>query len=440
MKPSGRPQVRLKDTEIGPLPENWEVIRIGKAGDVLGGRQRSPNRVGEPCKYLRVANVFDGLIDTSKVFEMPFTEEERKRFLLKPGDILLNEGQSRELVGRSAIYSGEPPECCFQNTLIRFRPGPSILTDFAQAVFQRYVATGRFSRLATQTTAVAHLGAGNLAAVLIPRPPTSEQSAIASVLSNTDGLIASLDALIEKKRAVMQGTMQLLLSEYARLPGFRRRWESKTLGEVFTLQNGFNFPSSAYGSGMPLANVLEAINFTHLHASNLQERVAVNEQQAERYSVRRGDVLFNRTSETEADIALASVYVDDAPAVFGGFVIRGRPISDDLDMVYSGYALRAQRVRRQLVRLGQGGIRTNIGQADLSETEIHVPPIAEQQAIASMLSDLDEEIASMQERRDKVRGIKQGMMQSLLTGRVRLFEPAGGASISPGLSAARAGS
>src|SRR5206468_3471758 len=97
-----------KNTEVGVIPEEWDVTSIGEAGQVLGGRQRSPHATGELCKYLRVANVFDGYLDTIDVFEMPFTAKERERYLLKNGDILLNEGQSLELVGRSAIYRGEP--------------------------------------------------------------------------------------------------------------------------------------------------------------------------------------------------------------------------------------------------------------------------------------------------------------------------------------------
>lgn len=97
-----------KQSDIGIIPADWNVIPIGVAGNVLGGRQRSPHCVGELCKYLRVANVFDGRIDADDVLEMAFTTPERDRFLLRVGDILLNEGQSIELVGRSAIYRGIP--------------------------------------------------------------------------------------------------------------------------------------------------------------------------------------------------------------------------------------------------------------------------------------------------------------------------------------------
>src|SRR5262252_1893065 len=228
----------FKQTEVGMIPEDWEVVPIGKAGQVLGGRQRSPHYVGELCKYLRVANVFDGFIDTDDVLEMPFSVAEKERFLLKDGDILLNEGQSIELVGRSAIYRGTPEDCCFQNTLVRFRAGPSVCPEFAQLVFQQYLRTGVFASIALQTTSIAHLGAGRLAALKMPLPTKAEQEAIAKVLSDADALIESLEQLSAKKHQIKQGAMQELLTGQRCLPGFDGVWEVKRLEELAEIRSG----------------------------------------------------------------------------------------------------------------------------------------------------------------------------------------------------------
>ena len=106
--------------------------------------------------------------------------------------------------------------------------------------------------------------------------------------------------------------------------------------------------------------------------------------------------------------------------VFGGFVIRGRPKAQRLDALYAGYGLRAPEVRQQLVARGQGAIRSNVGQAELSAVEVRLPCVREQQAIAAVLSDLDTELTALEARREKTRQLKQGMMQALLTGRIRL--------------------
>jgi type I restriction enzyme S subunit len=113
-------------------------IKARDAGQILMGRQLSPKyKTGKNTKkYLRVANVFDGFIDTSDVNEMDFNESEFATFRLQSGDVLLNEGQSRELVGRSAIFRDDIPDCCFQNTLIRFRPNTEVMSEFAHYYFQ----------------------------------------------------------------------------------------------------------------------------------------------------------------------------------------------------------------------------------------------------------------------------------------------------------------
>jgi type I restriction enzyme S subunit len=123
-------------------------------------------------------NVFEDRIDTGDIMEMDFSPEDFERYRLEPGDILLNEGQSRELVGRSAIYQGEIPGSCFTNTLIRFRPDTPIESDYPQIVFLGYLKTGRFQQLASLTVNIAHLGAGRFAGMEFPLPHLKEQAEI----------------------------------------------------------------------------------------------------------------------------------------------------------------------------------------------------------------------------------------------------------------------
>jgi type I restriction enzyme S subunit len=128
--------------------------------------------------YLRVANVYEDRIDTSDVLEMNFDPKEFERYQLLPGDILLNEGQSRELVGRPAIYRGEIPGACFQNTLVRFRAGPALTPEFSLLVFRNYLHSGRFQQIAKWTTSIAHLGVERFAQIEFPVPPLAEQQRI----------------------------------------------------------------------------------------------------------------------------------------------------------------------------------------------------------------------------------------------------------------------
>jgi type I restriction enzyme S subunit len=183
------------------FPSRWTVQRASEAGGVQLGQQRHPKfRQGSNVRpYLRVANVFDGWIDFDDVERMHFPESELHKFELLPGDILLNEGQSTELVGRSAIYRGEIPGCCFQKTLIRFRCGPGLLPEFAHAFFRHCLYTGQFASMVVQTTSMAHLTAVRFKEVPIPVPPIDEQRQLLGVMS---ALMTVTRAMVEREQAL----------------------------------------------------------------------------------------------------------------------------------------------------------------------------------------------------------------------------------------------
>lgn len=202
-------------------------------------------------------------------------------------------------------------------------------------------------------------------------------------------------------------------------------WEIVRLGDYYDFQNGVNADAKAYGQGVPFANVLEVITHSHMSVGDIPGLVTLPEDAIPSFQVRRGDILFNRTSETQEEVGLTSVYLDDAETVFGGFVIRGRPKNGSFDPTYAGYAFRSPFVRRQIIAKGQGAVRANIGQADLKTVFALKPPPKEQKSIAQALSDADALIASLERLLTKKRAIKQGSMQELLSGRRRLAGFAG---------------
>ncbi len=183
------------------LPSSWVFISAREAGEVQLGRQRAPKyHLGENMRpYLRTANVFEDRIDTSDVLSMQFGDKDFETYRLKHGDILLNEGQSRELVGRPAMYRGELPDVCFQNTLVRFRSSEDVIPEYALLVFRYYLRSGRFQRLAQWSTNIAHLGAGRFAQIEFPLPPMAEQKEIVSrahgQLDKTHTLLRSVSEL-----------------------------------------------------------------------------------------------------------------------------------------------------------------------------------------------------------------------------------------------------
>jgi type I restriction enzyme S subunit len=147
--------------------------------------------------YLRVANVHEDRIETHDIKHMNFTDAEFERYRLEEGDVLLNEGQSLELVGRPAIYRREIPDCCFQNTLVRFKASQDVIPEYALYVFRAWLRAGEFRKIARWTTTMAHLGAERFAAMPFPLRPKSSQQAIVEYLDASLSSIAHLAGEID---------------------------------------------------------------------------------------------------------------------------------------------------------------------------------------------------------------------------------------------------
>lgn len=166
-------------------------------------------------------------------------------------------------------------------------------------------------------------------------------------------------------------------------------WQNYKLEEILEFKNGINTDKESYGSGIPFVNVMDVFASNSLKAADIRGRVSLDKKRVADNLVVRGDILFNRTSEVEDEIAYSTVYLDDEPIVFGGFVIKGHPTGDHLCDQYKKYCFFASYVRREMIRRSQGAVRSNIGQNDMSEVELLVPPLKEQKAIADVLAVWD---------------------------------------------------
>lgn len=188
----------LTDPSLPVLPTTWSWAQVRDVGQVDLGRQRSPKyHSGDNMKpYLRVANVFEDRIDTSDVMEMHFEPEAFERSRLVVGDILLNEGQTPELLGRPAMYRGDPLEVAFTNSLLRFRAGTVIEPEWALLVFRYHMHSGRFTRESRITTNIAHLSAARFKPVEFPVPPAEEQRRIVYEFARQSSFIAACDGAV----------------------------------------------------------------------------------------------------------------------------------------------------------------------------------------------------------------------------------------------------
>ncbi|HAG4414378.1 TPA: restriction endonuclease subunit S [Salmonella enterica] len=199
-------------------------------------------------------------------------------------------------------------------------------------------------------------------------------------------------------------------------------WKKDILGNLFEFKNGLNAEKEQYGSGYKFVNVMDIFGNDILVESKIIGRVQVKDKQLDDYQLKYGDVLFNRTSETFEEIAMAAVYLDKAVAIFGGFVIRGRPKTNDISPDFSAFMFQGLSFRKQVIKLGQGAVRANIGQKDLAKVDILVPSIEEQSKIANILSTWDKAISTTKKLLANSQKQKKAVMQQLLTGKKRFSE------------------
>ncbi|HLG38951.1 MAG TPA: restriction endonuclease subunit S [Chitinophagaceae bacterium] len=202
-------------------------------------------------------------------------------------------------------------------------------------------------------------------------------------------------------------------------------WEVTELGKIFDFKNGINAGKESYGKGVKFINVMEVIYSDYITSEMIPGSVQISDDQKELYQVKHGDVLFNRTSETIDEIGLTAVYYGNDDVVFGGFVIRGRPVDSSIDDKFKRYCFRSKMVRDQIIKSGQGAVRTNIGQGDLEKVEVPLPKLPEQKAIAHILSLMDTAINKNNLMIAKKELQKKWLIQNLLTGKKRVKGYAG---------------
>ena len=207
-----RSQALVKSLLVGAIPNElppcWRMTTVDKVGETGLGRQRSPKYHSGPNMkpYLRVANVFEDRIDASDIMEMHFEDADFDKYRLEVGDVLLNEGQSPEFLGRPAIYCGDPPSVAFTNSLIRFVAGPDVTPEWALLVFRRHMHAGRFMKESRITTNIAHLALGRLRSVEFPVPPLEVQDALVAA---TRAALGSVDRTMEQIRSAATRTTAL---------------------------------------------------------------------------------------------------------------------------------------------------------------------------------------------------------------------------------------
>ena len=409
----------VKQTEVGEIPEDWTVQSINSIAQVKGGKRLplgwfvTDKITAHP--YLRVTDMRPGIVELGDIKYVPegaFPPIQNYRIFVD--DIFISVAGSLGIVGKI------PPQIdganltenanritsiqCIRDYLLYY-----LLSDKIQSAIEGERTVGAQPKLALN----------RIEAFQVALPPTlQEQQAIADALGDADALIESLEHLLAKKRQIKQGTMQALLTGQQRLPGFEGAWKSTSLGSIGDFLKGAGISRDEAQSGdLPCIRYGEIYTSHHdiirCFRSYISRGVA-----AKAIRLKRGDILFAGSGETKEEIGKCVALIEDIEAYAGGDIVILRP--QGTDPTFLGYALNTSDVNRQKASRGQGDAVVHISATALAQVVIQLPEEREQTAIATVLTDMDAEITALDAKLAKARALKQGMMQTLLTGRIRL--------------------
>ena len=376
-----------KQTEVGVIPVDWEDLPLGDVSEIHVGRDLIEDRFSQALDLRFRFPVFSNTVSNSGLYGYYSTPEYE-------GDSLTVVGRG---VGLGTAFARTGGYGAIGRLLVLFpvhhRADAQYLTSYINHRVTIFV----------ETSGIPQLTGIQFAKYKVVLPPFPEQRTIATALSDVDALLAKLDEFIDKKRDLKQAAMQQLLTGQTRLPGFSGEWEVKRLGDVSEIVMGQS-PSSSYYNAKGLGRPLIQGNADIANRKTIR-RIFTTE--ITKYG-KRGDILMS----VRAPVGEISRAVFDVCLGRGVCAIRHKS-----DFMYH-YLI---SLEPSWARLSKGSTFDSVNSADVRALEVCLPTDdAEQTAIATILSDMDTELAALEARRDKTRALKQAMMQELLTGKTRL--------------------
>jgi type I restriction enzyme S subunit len=376
------------------FPATWSTCTIRQAGDSsLGQTKSKPQAPGERLPYLRVANVQDATLDLTDIAEMPFIEPER--YVLHPGDVLLCDGQSLELVGRAAMYTGTPERILFQNHLIRFRPYAGISPEYALAVFRAYQKTGVFSAIAKATTNIANISLTRFRELPFPLAPPSVQSEITSNLTAVQDNLDLISDVIANSLRELEDVIrsardeEILGTDAASWVGGqtgRSPWPIESAAEVVSEQAPI-----VYGIVQPGPNVEEGVPYIrgldlqegHIESEQLWRTTPEIASRYERSALQAGDVLLNIIRHTRVAAVPASLIGANITRT----TARLRP-GAKVSSPYLSHWLSSGLAQRWLATRMRGIDMPGLNLRDVRLLPVPVPPLDSQNEICVRLDEV----------------------------------------------------
>ena len=429
-----------KQTEVGVIPEDWEVKSLGQIMEYIKGFPfKADDYQSHGIRVLRVSDTtYDGIREGGGIYIDEKKAKSCLKWSLKEGDLIVSTVGSKppmysSMVGKvTFIQARDSGSLLNQNAVILRGRSSSIAI---QRVLHNHFRQGRYlkyiEKIFRGNANQASITLRELLEYRIPFTPFgAEQEAIAEALSDADALIESLEQLIAKKRQIKQGAMQELLTGKNRLPGFRGEWEVKSLGDLFSFSGGYSASRDQLSS--------EGTCYLHYGDIHGSSKMIINTKtdyqdipklniplkKISSFSLLKdGDVVFVDASEDDEGTSKHVVVVnkDDIPFIAGLHTIVAKSKTDELTNEYRRYCFQTASVHQQFLFYAVGTKVSGISKTNIPKLMMPVPPSPEQTAIAEFLINMDAELSALIQRRDKTRKLKQAMMQNLLTGKIRIL-------------------
>jgi type I restriction enzyme, S subunit len=416
-----------KQTEVGVIPEGWEVKNIGSVCQIFGRigfrgyTKEDIVKNNEGAISISPSNVLHGKINYDNCTYISwFKYEESPEIKIFDGDILFVKTGST--VGKTTLVKDLPSKATINPQLIVLKK-IKIDSYFLSYVLKHSIFQNQINNILVGG-AIPTLSQEQISRLKFQLPgENKERISIGLFLSNTDELIEKLEKLIAKKKAIKQGAMQELLTGKRRLPGFSEEWDEKKLGTMGKTYGGLSGKvKSDFGHGNAL--YIPFMNIMSNPVIDIQdfEKVIVKSSEQQN-KAEQGDLFFNGSSETPEEVGLCSVITTQIQNLYlnsfcFGFRFNKTEKSDGL---FYSYLFRSNVGRKLMYSLAQGATRYNLSKTKFLELGVPYPDPEEQSAIAKVLSNMDDEIDYLDKELAKYQQIKIGMMQQLLTGKIRIY-------------------
>lgn len=406
-----------KQTEVGVIPEDWQVKSFSELGEsLIGLTYRASDVHSDGILVLRSSNIQGGSLrfDDNVFVACPVPE----KLMVKSGDILICvRNGSRDLIGKCAHLDDRMLGMTFGAFMTVFR---SNAHNFVYQQMQSQLVKRQIQEYLGAT--INQITNKSLNSFDIPLPPTkAEQQTIAEALSDADALIESLEQLLVKKRQIKQGAMQELLTVKKRLPGFTAKWDVKPLGDVILHCSSGATPYR--GQPEYYKGNVKWISSGELNYNVIEDTIEHISAEAVRRTnlkVHPAGTFLMAITGLEAEGTRGACAIVGSPATTNQSCMAIYP-SDELSpaFLYHSYVFRGKALAMEYC---QGTKQQSYTAKLVKLLPINLPPTVEEQiAISAVLSDLDADIEALEAKLTKGRQLKQGMMQELLTGRIRLI-------------------